>query len=209
MSEQQQDEHVFNAERFCMTWNAHANKPSVIDKGSCPYLILINGIDNRIFNSGRASRRQYERPNLLQLYTRMTPVWRALWNALNKFEPKQRFNKFLGIRAEIDAIRDNIVCAIRTQAWCWYHTKTPGWQTTHLEPKLLTDGQNRSLHRSFTKTLIDSELLTNFDLKDIPRGTQASDFIDELSSEQEWRRGLHSERSLLKLTASPLTRGIN
>lgn len=133
-----------------------------------------------------------QRPQVIKIYSRMFPVWRALWRATPDQEPKKKLALFLSLRASIQAAEPPLHTDIKDQAWGWYHTKTPGFPKVHLEPKILSNRHGRTVHGHWTFTLICSELLTVIDLGN------ADLEIDEVSSEQEWRRGLHSERSQIR-----------
>lgn len=167
--------------KFCEAWNKLRDQrfPNILP---CELA--------RLFRQ-HVSFSQLERPRVMKNYTRMFPVWRALWRATPDLEPKKKFALFLSFRASIQAVELPIVSEIKDQAWCWYHTKTPGFREVHVEAKILTDRRGRSLHGRYTLPMIYSELLTIIDLEDDLE-------IDEVSSEQEWRRGLHSERSQIR-----------
>lgn len=136
------------------------------------------------------------------IYTTMTKIWRRIHQqALADFKnPKLAWKAFLLRRSVIRAVYPRKDRWLREHAWCWYHTTTPLIDEVHFEPKVLTNCRGERLLRNSVTTII-LELLT----VEVDRNLKGNIFdetglIDQITSEVEWRRGLHSERSLLVLT---------
>lgn len=185
-----------NAKHFVGHWNTNSPHFPIVQAPSKRSDTLI---EREHFMAAR---------NLKEIYTDMRPVWKSLFcDSQSIFQdPKEALAFFLLSRTAISAFYHERVRWIRENAWCWYHTETPLLPEIHFEPKLLANSMGRQIMRLSTRPTIVLELLTVADPEYYPDGIHPADeeaeflFIDQTSSEVEWRRGLHTERSQLILT---------
>lgn len=185
-----------NAKHFVRLWNTDFLEPPII-------LAPSNHSYTHVSVEHLAAAR-----GMQTIYTDMRPVWKYLFHQSQSIfqNPKEALAFFLLNRAAISTFYHRGVRWIRENAWCWYHTETPLRPEIHFEPKLLANSTGRQIMRLSTRPTIVLELLTVADPEYYPDGIHPADeeaeflFIDQTSSEVEWRRGLHTERSQLILT---------
>jgi hypothetical protein len=185
-----------NAKHFVKQWNTDFLNPPVV---RAPSERSNAHIEREHLTAAR---------NLKKIYTDMRPVWKYLFHLCQSIfqNPNDALAFFLLSRASISAFYIKEVRWTRENAWCWYHTSTHLRPEIHFEPKLLANNMGRQIMHLLVGPTIVLELLTVADPQYYPDGVHPADeeaeslFIDQISSEVEWRRGLHTERSQLILT---------
>lgn len=184
------------SEFFVKIWNRNPAHVPLFVAPTAPSKFLFNK------NHLQAAR------GLKAIYTNMTELWKHLFQQSQSMysNPKTALAYFLFCRCALSVHYSTQVRWLRENAWCWYHTPTLLDEESHFEPKILANFAGRQIHRLTAKTMIVLELLTVADPKYCPQNVDICDskaefiIIDQISSEIEWRRGLHTSRSQIILT---------
>lgn len=183
-----------NAREFCLRWNEENrfNKTG-------PRILGTDDLFSHRHDSPLAyGTLTYIRVNTKTLYTDMRSVWRKLFNetADHASSIKERMALFFSVRAEIFHYGQTMgVWAVMKQSWCWYHPRDDFGIRTEITILTNQDGSSFGIHGC---ARILSEILN---ITSVPDRFRIAWRLDEVSAEIEWRRGLHTERSLVVLTA--------
>lgn len=142
----------------------------------------------------------------------MRYAWNRLYdaNASSVGTEKERMVLFLKVRAEIfNYSRPMVVWGALMHSWGWSHIFSEYTEEEEVRATILAGSFGHNLSARDQTYMIICELLTVCEmparhvLMTVDRQNEI-EVIDQISSEIEWRRGLHTERSLLVLT-----KGIN
>lgn len=192
---------MVSAREFCLAWNLTHNE-----------LVLATTDILSVSRYGGIPAPNLRILSSCRMYASMRYAWNRLYEALatSVCTEKERMALFLRVRAKIfNYSRPIVVWGALRHSWGWSHVFSEYTGKEEVRATILSDELGHNLHTRTRTYVIICELLTVCEMPErhVLEGVDhqnENEVFDQISSEVEWRRGLHSDRRNLVLT-----KGIN